>query len=355
MTGNGRVLRQEAENQLSDREMAEEVPHRLEPSPFEWKDQTGLGVKTSIPGAIPTVAIDVANVTKSYGDKPVVNGLSFTVAAGECFGLLGPNGAGKSTITRMILGMTTPGTGEITVLGVPVPSRARLARMGIGVVPQFDNLDLEFTVRENLLVFGRYFRMSTREIEAVIPSLLEFARLENKADARVSDLSGGMKRRLTLARALINDPQLLILDEPTTGLDPHARHLIWERLRSLLARGKTILLTTHIMEEAERLCDRLCVLEAGRKIAEGRPHMLIDEKIGCQVIEIYGGDPHELSALLSPHARHIEVSGETVFCYAFDPEQVRVQLDGRAGVRFLQRPPNLEDVFLRLTGRELKD
>ncbi len=289
MTGNGRVLRQEAENQLSDREMAEEVPHRLEPSPFEWKDQTGLGVKTSIPGAIPTVAIDVANVTKSYGDKPVVNGLSFTVAAGECFGLLGPNGAGKSTITRMILGMTTPGTGEITVLGVPVPSRARLARMGIGVVPQFDNLDLEFTVRENLLVFGRYFRMSTREIEAVIPSLLEFARLENKADARVSDLSGGMKRRLTLARALINDPQLLILDEPTTGLDPHARHLIWERLRSLLARGKTILLTTHIMEEAERLCDRLCVLEAGRKIAEGRPHMLIDEKIGCQVIEIYGG------------------------------------------------------------------
>ncbi|SEI20624.1 nodulation factor export ABC transporter ATP-binding protein NodI [Rhizobium tibeticum] len=348
-------MRQAVKDQLLDGELAQDVPRRLELNPFVAEGDTGLSVKTSKPGSIPTVAIDLASVTKSYGNKPVVNGLSFTVAAGECFGLLGPNGAGKSTITRMILGMTTPGSGEITVLGVPVPSRARLARMGIGVVPQFDNLDIEFTVRENLLVFGRYFRMSTREIEAVIPSLLEFARLESKADARVSDLSGGMKRRLTLARALINDPQLLILDEPTTGLDPHARHLIWERLRSLLARGKTILLTTHIMEEAERLCDRLCVLEGGRKIAEGRPHVLIDEHIGCQVIEIYGGNPHELSALVSPYARHIEVSGETVFCYALDPKQVRVQLDGRAGVRFLQRPPNLEDVFLRLTGRELKD
>ncbi|WP_425336185.1 nodulation factor ABC transporter ATP-binding protein NodI [Sinorhizobium numidicum] len=355
MTVNGRVLKKEAKSQLLDRELGPEDPCRLHPSPFERERHTGLSVKISTPDSMATVAIDLAGVKKSYGDRSVVDGLSFTVAAGECFGLLGPNGAGKSTITRMILGMTTPDAGEITVLGVPVPARARLARMGIGVVPQFDNLDLEFTVRENLLVFGRYFRMSTHEIEAIIPSLLEFARLESKADARVVDLSGGMKRRLTLARALINDPQLLILDEPTTGLDPHARHLIWERLRSLLARGKTILLTTHIMEEAERLCDRLCVLEEGRKIAEGRPHVLIDEQIGCQVLEVYGGNPHELSALVSSYARHIEVSGETLFCYAPDPEQVRVQLDGRAGLRILQRPPNLEDVFLRLTGRELKD
>lgn len=300
-------------------------------------------------------AIDLTKITKSYEDTIVVDDLSFTVAPGECFGLLGPNGAGKSTIARMILGMTPPDRGQITVLGVAVPGRARLARAGIGVVPQFDSLDLGFTVRENFLVFGRYFNMSTQEIEAVIPSLLEFARLENKVDARVADLSGGMKRRLTLARALIHDPQLLILDEPTTGLDPHARHLIWERLRSLLARGKTILLTTHFMEEAERLCDRLCVLENGRKIAEGRPQALIEEYIGCHVIEIYGGDPHELGAFVKPNVRRIEVSGETLFCYTSEPEQVHIQLRGRPDLRLLQRPPNLEDVFLRLTGREMKD
>ncbi|PAQ09969.1 nodulation factor ABC transporter ATP-binding protein NodI [Mesorhizobium temperatum] len=300
------------------------------------------------------VAIDLNGVTKSFGNKVIVNELSFTVASGECFGLLGPNGAGKSTIARMVLGMTRPDAGKITVLGVPVPARARLARQGIGVVPQFDNLDLEFTVRENLLVFGRYFGMSTRKIKAVIPSLLEFARLESKADARVAELSGGMKRRLTLARALINDPLLLVMDEPTTGLDPHARHLIWERLRFLLARGKTIILTTHFMEEAERLCDRLCVLEHGRNIAEGSPHALIDEHIGCHVIEIFGGNPQELSSLIRPYVQRIEVSGETLFCYAPDPEQVRVQLRGRAGLRLLERPPNLEDVFLRLTGREME-
>ncbi|KRQ09643.1 nodulation factor ABC transporter ATP-binding protein NodI [Bradyrhizobium manausense] len=301
-----------------------------------------------------SVAIDLAAVDKSYRGKVVVNGLTFTVAAGECFGLLGPNGAGKSTIVRMVLGMVPPDAGKITVLGKQVPAHARLARAGVGVVPQFDNLENEFTVRENLAVFGRYFSMSAREIEAVIPSLLEFARLESKADARVAELSGGMKRRLVLARALINDPQLLVMDEPTTGLDPHARHLIWERLRSLLARGKTILLTTHFMEEAERLCDRLCVLEEGRKIAEGEPHTLINEQIGCDVMEIYGGNPHESIELIRPYAQRIEQSGETIFCYAPDLEPVRKQLRGRAGLRLLERPPNLEDVFLRLTGREIE-
>ncbi|RWO37384.1 MAG: nodulation factor ABC transporter ATP-binding protein NodI [Mesorhizobium sp.] len=300
------------------------------------------------------VAIDLTGVTKLFGNKLVVDGLSFTVASGECFCLLGPNGAGKSTIARMLLGMTRPDAGDITVLGLPVPARSRLARKGIGVVPQFDNLDLEFTVRENLLVFGRYFGMSTREINAVIPRLLEFARLESKADSRVGLLSGGMKRRLTLARALINDPQLLVMDEPTTGLDPHARHLIWERLRFLLASGKTIILTTHFMEEAERLCDRLCVLERGRKIAEGSPHALIDEYIGCNVIEIFGGNPQELISLIRPYVQRVEVSGETLFCYAPEPEDVRIQLRGRAGLRILERPPSLEDVFLRLTGREME-
>ncbi|MDF0492891.1 nodulation factor ABC transporter ATP-binding protein NodI [Bradyrhizobium yuanmingense] len=301
-----------------------------------------------------TAAIDLAGIKKSFGDKLVVNELSFTVARGECFGLLGPNGAGKSTTARMILGMMSPDAGDIRVLGEPVPSRARWARKRLGVVPQFDNLELEFTVRENLLVFGRYFGMGARKIESLIPSLLDFARLESKAGTRVSELSGGMKRRLTLARALINDPDLLVMDEPTTGLDPHARHLIWERLRSLLARGKTILLTTHFMEEAERLCDRLCVLENGIKIAEGKPHVLIEEQIGCSVIEIYGGNPQELCALIRPFARHLEISGETVFCYAPEPEQVLAQLRGRVGLRLMQRPPNLEDVFLRLTGREME-
>jgi len=301
-----------------------------------------------------SVAIDLAGVRKSFDDRIVVNDLSFSVARGECFGLLGPNGAGKSTIARMVMGMMAPDAGKITVLNEPVPARARVARLRIGVVPQFDNLELEFTVRENLLVFGRYFGMSSRQVEAAVPELLDFARLQSKADARVAQLSGGMKRRLTLARALINDPHLLVMDEPTTGLDPHARHLIWERLRVLVARGMTILLTTHFMEEAERLCDRLCVLENGVKLVEGKPRSLIDEQIGCDVIEIYGGDPHDLRALIEPHVRHVEASGETLLCYASDPGQVRSRLQGRAGLRLLQRPPNLEDVFLRLTGREME-
>ncbi|RDJ02003.1 nodulation factor ABC transporter ATP-binding protein NodI [Rhizobium grahamii] len=301
-----------------------------------------------------SVTIKLEGVRKSYGDNLVVENLSFSVNAGECFGLLGPNGAGKSTIARMILGVAQPDVGKITVLGISVPARARLARRRIGVVPQFDNLDSEFTVSENLLVFGRYFGMRRGEVERTIPSLLEFARLEDKAHARVGDLSGGMRRRLTLARALINDPLLLVMDEPTTGLDPHARHLIWERLRALLAQGKTIILTTHFMEEAERLCDRLCVVERGRIIAQGRPHSLIEEQIGCQVIEVYGGNPHEMQALVAPHAERVEVSGETVFCYVRNPEPVLAHFRARSELRVLQRPPNLEDVFLRLTGRDLE-
>ncbi|EPE93729.1 nodulation factor ABC transporter ATP-binding protein NodI [Rhizobium grahamii] len=301
-----------------------------------------------------SVAIKLEGVRKSYGDNLVVENLSFSVNAGECFGVLGPNGAGKSTIARMILGVAQPDVGKITVLGISVPARARLARRRIGVVPQFDNLDSEFTVSENLLVFGRYFGMRRGEVERTIPSLLEFARLEDKAHARVGDLSGGMRRRLTLARALINDPLLLVMDEPTTGLDPHARHLIWERLRALLAQGKTIILTTHFMEEAERLCDRLCVVERGRIIAQGPPHSLIEEQIGCHVIEVYGGNPHEMQALVAPHAERVEVSGETVFCYVRNPEPVLAHFRARPELRVLQRPPNLEDVFLRLTGRDLE-
>ncbi|HWT36856.1 MAG TPA: nodulation factor ABC transporter ATP-binding protein NodI [Paraburkholderia sp.] len=300
-------------------------------------------------------AIEFHQVEKRYGGKPVVDGLSFHVRSGECFGLLGPNGAGKTTTLRMLLGIAAPDAGRIHLCGEPIPGRSRFARARVGVVPQFDNLDPDFTVRENLLVFGRYFGLSAAQCRAKVPSLLEFARLESKADARVGELSGGMKRRLTLARALINDPDVLIMDEPTTGLDPQARHLIWERLRSLLTRGKTILLTTHFMEEAERLCHRVCVIEEGRKIAEGAPNELIASEIGCDVIEVYGPDPVALRDELAPLSVRTEISGETLFCYVDDPQPVHALLKQRAGLRYLHRPANLEDVFLRLTGREMQD
>ncbi|MEX3899358.1 nodulation factor ABC transporter ATP-binding protein NodI [Paraburkholderia sp. BR10954] len=304
---------------------------------------------------MPAAPIEFHQVRKNYGEKTVVDGLSFHVNTGECFGLLGPNGAGKTTTLRMLLGIAAPDAGAIRLCGEPIPGRARLARSRVGVVPQFDNLDPDFTVRENLLVFGRYFGLSAAQCRAAVPGLLEFARLEHKADARVSELSGGMKRRLTLARALINDPDVLIMDEPTTGLDPQARHLIWERLRSLLVRGKTILLTTHFMEEAERLCHRLCVIEEGRKIAEGAPRELIESEIGCDVIEIYGPDPFALRDELAPLAERTEISGETLFCYVNDAQPVHMRLKQRADLRYLHRPANLEDVFLRLTGREMQD
>lgn len=300
-------------------------------------------------------AIEFSEVKKHYGDKTVVDGLTFHVRTGECYGLLGPNGAGKTTTLKMLLGITEPDTGAIVLCGEAIPARARFARLRVGVVPQFDNLDPDFTVRENLLVFGRYFGLSTSKTRAIVPDLLEFARLESKADARVAELSGGMKRRLTLARALINDPDVLIMDEPTTGLDPQARHLIWERLRSLLSRGKTILLTTHFMEEAERLCDRLCIIEEGRKIAEGTPDALISAEIGCDVIEIYGPSPEALREELAPFAERTEISGETLFCYVREPGAVNTRIAGRPGLRYLHRPANLEDVFLRLTGREMQD
>lgn len=235
-----------------------------------------------------TAILELRNVSKQYGDTVVVDDLSLSVQRGQCFGLLGPNGAGKTTTLRLLLGLTTPASGTLTLCGEPIPQRAPQARMRVGVVPQFDNLDPDFTVVENLRIFGRYFGLERAVIEARVPALLEFARLESRAKAQVRDLSGGMRRRLTVARALINDPDLLVMDEPTTGLDPQARHLIWERLKSLLANGKTILLTTHFMEEAERLCNYLCVIDSGRKIAEGKPHELIDSQIGCDVVEVYG-------------------------------------------------------------------
>ncbi|WP_422648348.1 nodulation factor ABC transporter ATP-binding protein NodI [Cupriavidus sp. H18C1] len=302
-----------------------------------------------------TAILELRHVRKQYGNTVVVDDLSLQVQRGQCFGLLGPNGAGKTTTLRLLLGLTTPASGELTLCGEPVPARAPQARMRVGVVPQFDNLDPDFTVVENLRIFGRYFGLSTAEIERRVPMLLEFARLENRADAHVRDLSGGMRRRLTVARALINDPDLLVMDEPTTGLDPQARHLIWDRLKSLLAAGKTILLTTHFMEEAERLCNYLCVIDGGRKIAEGKPHELIDRQIGCDVVEVYGEELDALRERLAPLAERTEKSGETLFCYVREPEPLLAALHGNGGIRYLHRPANLEDVFLKLTGREMRD
>ncbi|MBP8163279.1 MAG: ATP-binding cassette domain-containing protein, partial [Propionivibrio sp.] len=214
-------------------------------------------------------ALAVTNLHKRYDDKEVVCGIDFSVPRGTCFGLLGPNGAGKTTTLRCCLGLTAPDAGDIRLNGFAVPADAAKAREQVGVVPQFDNLDPDFTVSENLLIFGGYFGLSSAAIRARIPDLLEFAGLKGKENARIQTLSGGMKRRLTLARALVNDPDIVFLDEPTTGLDPQARHLIWDRLKQLTARGKTLILTTHFMDEAERLCDRLAVIDNGRMVTEG--------------------------------------------------------------------------------------
>jgi lipooligosaccharide transport system ATP-binding protein len=303
-----------------------------------------------------TVHLSARGVRKSYGGNEVVRGVDLELRSGECFGLLGPNGAGKTTTLRLCLGLTDPDAGAITMLGLPVPLRAREARLRVGVVPQIDNLDPDFTVRENLLVYGRYFGLSDAVIAARIPALLEFAELTSRAGVSIRVLSGGMKRRLTLARALINDPELLFLDEPTTGLDPQARHLIWERLKQLLGQGKTIFLTTHFMDEAERLCDRLAIMDTGRIIATGSPRELVAAHIEPQVLEVFGDGAQAWAAEdASKLTERCEKTGETVFCYTHDAGALLGNLKLRTDVRYLHRPANLEDVFLRLTGRDLRD
>ncbi len=303
--------------------------------------------------------LTVAQLYKSYGDgvhrHAVINGISFELRRGECYGLLGPNGAGKTTTLKLCLGLTAPDSGSITLVGHAVPADARRARMRIGVVPQIDSLDPDFTVEENLRVYGRYFGMKPAAIEARLDWLLDFSNLASKRGARISELSGGMKRRLTLARALVNDPELIFMDEPTTGLDPQARHMIWERLKTLLANGKTILLTTHFMDEAERLCNRLAVIDHGRLIAEGAPRDLIARHIESQVVEVYGDDVARWAEGATALAERIETSGETVFCYTNQADPLLHSLSQQPGLRYLHRPANLEDLFLKLTGREMRD
>jgi lipooligosaccharide transport system ATP-binding protein len=297
-----------------------------------------------------------SHLTKRFGDTVVVNDLSFELQAGECLGVIGPNGAGKTTTFRMCLGLSTANSGNISVFGMSMPEETLAIKSRLGVVSQFDSLDPDFTCSENLMVYGRYFGMSSADIRARIPSLLTFAALNHKADAKPGELSGGMKRRLSLARALINDPQLLLLDEPTTGLDPQARHLMWERLQQLLQQGKSILLTTHFMDEAERLCDRLLVLDHGRKIAEGKPRDLITEHLEPDVVEVFGGNPQEIaSSAARNHAKRVEVSGDTVFFYTDTATPLLQALGTTPGLRTLHRPANLEDLFLKLTGRQIRE
>jgi lipooligosaccharide transport system ATP-binding protein len=298
----------------------------------------------------------VSGLVKRYGGQEVVRGLSFEIRRGECFGLLGPNGAGKTTTLRCCLGLIDPDGGTITMVGEPVPKAAREARIRVGVVPQQDNLDPDFTVTENLRVYGGYFGIDRATLDARIPRLLDFAGLAGKSKASLRTLSGGMKRRLTLARALVNDPELLILDEPTTGLDPQARHLIWDGLRQLLSQGKTILLTTHFMDEAERLAGRLAVIDHGALIASDTPRALIEAHVEPEVVEVYGDNAKAWAEAQARHiALRVEVSGETAFCYARDPKPLLDDLAMRSGIRYLHRPANLEDLFIKLTGRELRD
>jgi lipooligosaccharide transport system ATP-binding protein len=301
--------------------------------------------------------LEARHLSKRYGDATVVKDLSFHIAPGECLGVIGPNGAGKTTTIRMCLGLTAPTEGEIQALGHTMPRDVLAIKAQLGVVSQFDSLDPDFTCAENLLVYGRYFGMKDRDIQARIPRLLDFAALSHKADAKPGELSGGMRRRLSLARALVNDPRLLMLDEPTTGLDPQARHLMWERLQLLLQQGKSILLTTHFMDEAERLCSRLLVLDHGRKIAEGKPRDLIAEHLEPDVVEAYGNGALGLAeSPVKSLATRTEVSGETVFFYTQDAKPLLDALNREhPKLRTLHRPANLEDLFLKLTGRQIRE
>ena len=310
-------------------------------------------LETDHPGS--AAALHVTNLHKRYDDKEVVCGIDFSVPRGTCFGLLGPNGAGKTTTLRCCLGLTAPNAGDIRLNGFSVPSNAARAREQVGVVPQFDNLDPDFTVSENLMIFGGYFGLSSAATRARIPDLLEFAGLKGKENARIQTLSGGMKRRLTLARALVNDPDIVFLDEPTTGLDPQARHLIWDRLKQLTARGKTLILTTHFMDEAERLCDRLAVLDHGRLIAEGGPRELIATHIEPQVVEVFGDTAARWAQARKTLGERVEIAGETAFFYCHDPAPLLAALADEPALRYLHRPATLEDVFIKLAGRELRD
>lgn len=296
-------------------------------------------------------------LTKKYDNFTAVDHIDFKVFRGESFGLLGPNGAGKSTTMRIIGATSQRTSGEITILGKDPEKFGPEIRAHLGVIPQKDNLDEQLTVTENLYIYGRYFGLSSKFIKAKIDELIEFAQLEDKRDAKVIALSGGMKRRLTIARALVSDPDILMLDEPTTGLDPQARHILWDRLFRLKEKGVTLVITTHFMDEAEQLCERLIVLDQGKIMAEGSPADLIKQYSSKEVLELrFGSENNEIYAeKLRDMCDRLEVLPDRVLLYSEDAEHVLEEAT-RSGMQprtSLVRRSSLEDVFLRLTGRSL--
>ncbi len=308
--------------------------------------------------------IQARGLTKRFGSFTAVDGIDFDVAPGEAFGFLGPNGAGKSSTMRMVGAQSPVTEGTLRILGMDPAGHGDLIRARLGVVPQEDNLDVEMTVRDNLLVYGRYFDLSREVIRTRTEELLEFAQLTERADDRVDPLSGGMKRRLTIARALINDPEILLLDEPTTGLDPQARHALWDRLYRLKQRGVTLVLTTHYMDEAEQLCDRLVVMDGGHIVAEGSPRSLIQRYSTREVVEVRpeGLVPEEgwhfqTAAHLDELAERVEELPDRLLIYTDEGDKAAGVLreQGTTLERVLVRRSTLEDVFLRLTGRTLVD
>lgn len=311
------------------------------------------------PDMNPPTVISARNLTKTYGELIAVDNISFDVPAGESFGLLGPNGAGKSTTMKMIGGVSQRTSGTLTIMGLDPETHGPEVRAHLGVVPQQDNLDEELKVRENLIVYGRYFGLPLSYLRPKADELLEFAQLADKANSKVDALSGGMKRRLTIARSLINEPRILLLDEPTTGLDPQARHILWDRLFRLKENGVTLILTTHYMDEAEQLCDRLIVVDKGRIMAEGSPASLIREHSSREVLELRFGSERNgtIGVELEGIGDRLETLPDRVLIYTHDGEAALEQVSAR-GLRpltSLVRRSSLEDVFLRLTGRSLVD
>ncbi|PFG31998.1 lipooligosaccharide transport system ATP-binding protein [Paramicrobacterium agarici] len=306
---------------------------------------------------VPEPVIEATNLVKKYKDFAAVDDISFDVAPGESFGLLGPNGAGKSTTMRMVGAVSTRTSGQLSILGLDPDEYGPEIRSQLGVVPQADNLDEELRARENLLVYGRYFGLPRKLVAERADELMAFAQLEDKVKAKVDDLSGGMKRRLTIARALINDPRILLLDEPTTGLDPQARHILWDRLFRLKEQGTTLVLTTHYMDEAEQLCDRLVVVDNGRIMAEGSPSQLIRQYSSREVLEVrFGSQNNDLVAReLEGLGDRLEVLPDRILIYAASGEEAlgAVTDRGHTPLTSLVRRSSLEDVFLRLTGRSL--
>jgi lipooligosaccharide transport system ATP-binding protein len=298
--------------------------------------------------------INAINLRKEFDELTAVAGINFSIEEGECFGFLGPNGAGKSTTMRMIYCVSPLTSGTLNVLGMDVKEdRQREIKALIGVVPQENNLDVDFSVHKNLTVYARYFQIDPQVASKRADELIDFMQLKEKRDSKIDELSGGLKRRLIIARALINDPRILILDEPTTGLDPQARHLIWERVRELKKRKVTVILTTHYMDEAEQLCDRLIILDKGKIVAEGNPRDLIDKHVSSQVLEMIPPSD-ELIQLVKDNGWNYESYADRIFVYTNDSAAVLAQIKGKVSLdRSIIRNATLEDVFLKLTGRGL--